>query len=134
MKSLDGALKIEDLPPNKFNPIAFLFFFLSFIGLDRLYFQPKKFWSYAYAVIGISFPYWVVFGDRFYAQDSSEMHSVLLIYSILSMTMPLWYGMILNPYKTGGYWQYRDVKKRQKAMNKLAVSIKEFTTQQIAKY
>ena len=38
MKSLDGALIIEDLPPTKFNPIAFLFFFLSFIGLDRVYF------------------------------------------------------------------------------------------------
>ena len=134
MKSLDGALIIEDLPPTKFNPIAFLFFFLSFIGLDRVYFKPKKFWSYFYAVIGISFPYWVAFGDKFYAQESADMNSGLLIYSILSMTMPLWYGMILNPIKTGGYWEYRSIKKQQKAMNKLAKAIKEFTAIQMARY
>jgi hypothetical protein len=134
MKNLDGALKIEDLPKTKFNPIAFLFFFLSFIGLDRVYFQSKKFWSYVYAVIGISFPYWILSGEGFYAQDSAEINSGLLIYSVLSISMPFWYGMLLNPIRTGGYWQYRDIKKRQEANNKLAVSIKAFTALQIAKY
>ena len=62
------------------------------------------------------------------------MNSALYIYSILSMTMPFWYGMILNPIKTGGYWEYRSIKKQQKAMNKLAKAIKEFTAIQIAKY
>tara|TARA_B110000879_G_scaffold105168_1_gene141799 strand:- start:35 stop:868 length:834 start_codon:yes stop_codon:yes gene_type:complete len=134
MKNLDGALKIEDLPKTKFNPIAFLFFFLSFIGLDRVYFQSKKFWSYVYAFIGISFPYWILSGEGFYAQDSAEINSGLLIYSVLSISMPFWYGMLLNPIRTGGYWQYRDVKKRQEANNKLAISIKAFTALQIAKY
>lgn len=62
------------------------------------------------------------------------MKKLLLIYSYLSMTMPLWYGMILNPMRTGGYWQYSSTKKQQKAMNKLAKAIKAFTTIQIAKY
>tara|TARA_B110000238_G_scaffold172190_1_gene190517 strand:- start:1566 stop:2402 length:837 start_codon:yes stop_codon:yes gene_type:complete len=134
MKNLDGALKIEDLPKTKFNPIAFLFFFLSFIGLDRLYFYPNNFWSYVYAVIGISFPYWILVGEDFYGKGSSELGSGMLIYSVLSISMPFWYGMLLNPIRTGGYWQYRDVKKRQEANNKLAVSIKAFTALQIAKY
>jgi hypothetical protein len=58
----------------------------------------------------------------------------MLIYSVLSISMPFWYGMLLNPIRTGGYWQYRDIKKRQEANNKLAVSIKAFTALQIAKY
>ena len=134
MKNLDGALKIEDLPETKFNPIAFLFFFLSFIGLDRLYFYPNNFWSYIYAVIGISFPYWILAGEGFYGQAPSDLGSGMLIYSVLSISMPFWYGMLLNPIRTGGYWQYRDIKKRQEANNKLAVSIKAFTALQIAKY
>ena len=74
--SLDAALKIEDLPPTKFNPIAVLFFFLSFIGLDRVYFKPKNFWSYFYALIGISFPIWIFFYDDI----SEKSNSILLIY------------------------------------------------------
>ena len=46
--------------------------------------------------------------------------------------MPFWYGMLLNPIRTGGYWQYRDIKKRQEANNKLAVSIKAFTAKDVA--
>jgi hypothetical protein len=138
MKSLDGALKIEDLPETKFSPIAFLFFFLSFIGLDRLYFYPNNFWSYVYAFFGIGCVL-IYFSigietniDDFEINES--LKSWLKFFGFISFTLPLWYGMILNPYKTGGYWQYRDIKKRQKANNKLAVSIKAFTALQIAKY
>lgn len=134
MKNLDSALKIEDLPETKFNPIAFLCFFLSFIGLDRVYFKPKNFWSYFYAIIGISFPYWILSGEGFFGKDTSELSSGILIYSVLSISMPFWYGMLLNPVRTGGYWEYRDLKKRQEANNKLAIIIKKFTKQQIAKY
>ena len=133
MKSLDDALNIEHLPSTKFSPIALLFFFLSFIGLDRLYFQPKNFWSYFYAFIGVSFPYWVINGKKMIVEDSSEINP-LLLYAFLSLSMPLWYGMILNPIRKGGYWKYISNRKRQKAMNKLAKAIKSFTSQQIANY
>jgi hypothetical protein len=134
MISLDKALVIENLPSVKFNPIAFLCFFLSFIGLDRIYFKPKNFWSYFYAVIGISFPYWIITGDGVYGQPASELSTGILIYSVLSLSMPFWYGMLLNPIKTGGYHEYIENKKLQKENNKWAVEIKKYTATQIAKF
>ena len=132
MKSLDDALKIENLPSTNFSLIAFLFFFLSFIGLDRLYFKPKNLWSYFYALIGISFPYFLYNSEIF--DNKVETNFYLLIYGTLSVSMPFWYGMILNPLKTGGYWEYRKNKKYQKTMNKLAIALKKFMSQQISKY
>jgi len=62
------------------------------------------------------------------------LKTFLKAFGYVSFALPIWYGMILNPVQSGGYWQYRDVKKRQKDMNKLARSIKHFMAQQMAKF
>ena len=137
MKSLDEALDIDNLPETKFSPIAFLFFFLSFLGFDRLYFQSKKFWSYVYALFGVGFILvFAIEGDENIDSIpiSENLKIFLKAFGYVSFALPIWYGMILNPVQSGGYWQYRDVKKRQKAMNKLARSIKHFMAQQMAKF
>ena len=137
MKSLDESLKIEDLPQTKFNPIAFLCFFLSFIGLDRLYFKPKNFWSIFYGFMGISLLFFMFFLG--YSNEAEtmfrEIDSILFnIYLIVVMFMPLWYGFLLNPIKNGGYWGYRANKKQQKLMNNLAKEIKDFTYFNVSSY
>ena len=106
MRSLDEALDITKLPEIKFNPYAELFLFLSVIALDRIYFSPKKAISYFFPLLCCG---------------------TAGIFSII-------YLLFLNPSSPDGYWGYRKHKTLQKANNKLAVAIKEFTTQQIAKY
>ncbi|MDG2370986.1 MAG: hypothetical protein P8L83_00015 [Flavobacteriaceae bacterium] len=143
LKSLDEALVIDNLPSTKFNPIALLFFFLSFIGLDRIYFYPKKFWSIFYALLGLAWPVIIsvaaIYGiekfDDFELLNSTESTGYIMRFIlILSVTMPFWYGLILNPYKGGGYWRYRKVKKHQKNLNKLARSLKELMKARLAQY
>ena len=58
----------------------------------------------------------------------------MIIYFQLSLWFPLWYGMILNTLKNGGYWGYMKNKNNQREMNERAKSIKVFIKQQIAKY
>jgi len=138
MISLDGALKIEDLPSTRFDPIAVIFFFLSFFGLDRLYFKPKSFWTYFYAFFGLFLISGALYPELLSGvEDSEELESynyLINMIAIISMFLPIWYGMILNPFKNGGYWGYRKNKKRQKSLNKLASAIKKFTTAQIASF
>ena len=137
MISLDKSLKIEELPKTNFNPIAFLCFFLSFFGLDRLYFNPKNFWSILYGFMGISLIFCMFFLTSFEGIDKmlEEADSVILnIYLIIILFMPLWYGFLLNPIKNGGYWGYRARKKQQKVMNKLAKAIKSFIELNVASY
>ena len=139
MISLDGELKIEELPLTTFNPIAFLFFFLSFIGLDRLYFKPKSFWSYFYGFFGfvsiIAFIYDMIKGKGYFLlQDVETLGSIPTIILYMSLSVYFWYGMLLNPIKKGGYWGYRKDKKDQKKLNDMASSIKRYTTQQISSY
>ena len=136
MKSLDSALKIEDLPSTKFNPIICLFFFLSFIGIDRLYFKPKDFWSYFYAVL-IYTPFaWYKFtspytSDNFYAEY--DMGILMIIFSTFIMVSSMvWYD--IKYIKEWWYWGYMKNKNNQREMNESAKSIKVFIKQQIAKY
>lgn len=137
--SLDSKLKIEELPPTKFNPTVFLFFFLSFIGLDRLYFKPKSLWSYFYGSFGfisiIAFIYDLIKGKGYFLiEDVKALGSIPIIILYMSLTIYFWYGMLLNPIQKGGYWGYRKDKKDQKQLNDIARSIKRYTTQQISKY
>lgn len=130
MKSLNASLDISKLPEIKFNPIVFLFFFLSFIGLDRVYFNPKKISGYFFAGLGLGFPYWI----NYISNSDTNPDGFMLLYFWLSVSLPLWYGMILNPYQNGGYWGYQDVKKRQKANNNLAAELKIFMEEQVESY
>ena len=106
MKSLDKALDITKLPEVKFDRFAVLFLFLSFIALDRVYFSPKKAISYFFPLL---------------CCGTAGLFSII-------------YLLFLNPSSPDGYWGYRSSIQLQKINNKLAVAIKEFTTQQIAKY
>tara|TARA_Y100000768_G_scaffold80176_1_gene56983 strand:+ start:125 stop:991 length:867 start_codon:yes stop_codon:yes gene_type:complete len=143
IKSLDEALLIDNLPSTKFSPIAFLCFFLSFIGLDRIYFNPKNFWSIFYAIIGIGAPFFYFtlyiegttkLEENEFMQGGTLSGNLLLVYFLISSSMPFWYGMILNPLKTGGYWRYRSNKAYQKSLNKLAKNIKKLLKEYITKY
>jgi hypothetical protein len=58
-----------------------------------------------------------------------EYNIMFSIYVIIAMTLPFWCGMILNPRRSGGYWHYRYLKKRQGLINEMAISIKQFTTE-----
>ena len=149
LKSLDEALVIDNLPSTKFNPIAFLFFFLSFFGLDRLYFYPKNIWSIVYGLLGISCTLSYIFigldvlngtstfdliekNPLFTGQEFSA-YFVRGIW-IISLIMPFWYGLILNPLKGGGYWRYRQAKTHQKNVNNLARSLKKLMKLRLAEY
>ncbi len=139
MISLDGELKIEKLPSTKFNSIAVLFLFLSFVGLDRLYFKPKSFWSYFYGFFGfvaiVALVYDKIKGKGYFLfEDIETMGSLPTIVLYMSASIYIWYGMLLNPIQKGGYWGYRKSKGNQKKLNKLARSIKEYTTAQISTY
>ena len=134
LKSLDESLDITKLPETRFKPEAVLFFLLSFLGLDRIYYQPKQLWSYIYGLIGLSIIPIVLTGRSNDGEEFMQGNVLLSIYGMIALTLPFWYGMILNPKRSGGYWHYRDLKKRQGLMNEMAISIKQLTTELVKKH
>ncbi|MDC0189339.1 hypothetical protein OAJ42_00465 [Flavobacteriales bacterium] len=106
MKSLNDALILDHLPKVRTSPLAILFLLLSVVGLDRIYFSPKKFTSYIIPV---------------------ACFFTMGIYSFI-------YVFFVNPKSSYGYWGYRNGLKRQRANNQLAVDLKEFMTAEITKY
>ena len=117
IKTLNTSLDINKLPEVKFNSIAALFGLLSFFGLDRVYFSPKKIKSYFIAFIGLFFISSVYNGMKNDMED-------LTYYLLLPGTISLWYFFWYNRKKDGGYWGYRRMKKKQKAYNSLAIELK----------
>ena len=106
MKRIDKALDITKLPEIKLDPFAILFLFLSIIALDRIYFSPKKAISYFFPLL---------------CCGTAGAFSII-------------YLLFLNPSSADGYWGYSGYIQLQKKNTKLAIAIKKFTTQQIAKY
>lgn len=123
IKTLNDSLDVNHLPIVKFKPWAAIFGILSFCAIDRLYFSPKDFKSYVFATLGLS-PI-LIAGYAFAAGiDSENLPDYLLLLFGAGTTVPLWYFPWYNRKKEGGYWGYRRNKKRQKAINKLAVELK----------
>ena len=123
IKTLNDSLDVNQLPKVKFNAIAALFGILSFWGIDRLYFSPNNLKSYLFAALGLS-PF-LIAGYAFASGiDPENLPDYLLLLFGAGTTVPLWYFFWYNRKKEGGYWSYRRNKKRQKAINKLAVELK----------
>lgn len=125
IKTLNESLDINELPEVKFNPLAALFGILSLFGIDRVYFSPKRVKSYVFAILGIApyiIAYYLTINDLELDDEATPLY--LSLVTIVGGTMPLWYTLWFNRKKDGGYWGYRRNKKRQKAINKLAVELK----------
>ena len=106
MKSLNDAVDIENLPAVKTKPLAILFLILSIVGLDRIYFSPKKWTSYVIPI------------------------ACLGTYGIYAFI----YLLFVNPKSPYGYWGYRRQIKNQKSNNELAKELKVFMEKEIASY
>lgn len=124
IKTLNSSLDVNKLPEVKFNPVAALFGLLSFFGLDRVYFSPKKFKSYYIAFFGLS-PYFIAAYANEMKINMEELPSYLLLIGGVGVTMPLWYFLWYNRKIDGGYWGYRRNKKKKEAHNSLAIQLKE---------
>lgn len=125
IKTLNESLDVNELPEVKFNPLVVLFGLCSLFGIDRVYFSSKEIKSYVFAFLGLA-PYIITY---YLTKNSMELddEATPLYFSLLMIiggTMPLWYTLWYNRKNDGGYWGYRRNKKRQKAINKLAVELK----------
>lgn len=137
LKTLNDSTDISGLPATGFVLKDALTFLLSFIGLDRIVYEPSKLSSWFYASLGLSLPVVVlIFGAGLLDYDSLRMRYQILIgiWGITALSMPIWYGMVLNPSRNGGYWGYRARKKYQKLHNQMAVNLKQLMTTQVKLY
>jgi hypothetical protein len=137
LTTLNDSTDISALPSTGLKPQAVVAFFLSFFGLDRIIYQPSKPVSWFFALLGLSLPVIIWFyGSGLFDYESLRNRYQILIslWGFTALTLPFWYGMLLNPMRDGGYWGFRARQKNQKLHNKLATSLKQLMTQQIGIY
>lgn len=121
---LDKSLITDNLPDSKIHFTKhFIGIISSIIGMDRLYFYPKKIFSW---IIGFWFPIsLILFIYNYILSETLFIDSLILkIFAMGGISIPFWYFMIFNPLETGGYWKFRKQNTMQRNVNALVLSIK----------
>ena len=135
--TLNNSTDISGLPSTGFKLQAVFAFLLSFFGLDRIIYEPSKPVSWFFAILGCSLPIIIwSYGNGMFDYDNLRIRYQLVIgiWSLAALTLPFWYGMIVNPKRNGGYWGYRARKKYQKLHNQMAMNLKQLMITQVKLY